>query len=278
VSAPPAPIPLLGYRELYERWERQQWSVADLDFTQDRADWRERFDSDRRRAERYGLSGFFLGEQRVAQELGPMMRAAPSEEARLFLATQIADEARHVAFFDRFYAEVGVMRADSLDERIDVLEQRRGTGFTRWFDEALASRVDRLAADPNDTEAMVEAVTIYHLLIEGTVAVSTQHFILDRLETEGVLPAFTTGFNNVARDEHRHVAFGMRFLRDAVRDGHTPAVQRALDELVPSLEQMVLPPTEQPLPDDFELMGSTAGERRALAHRELERRLSVIGL
>src|SRR4051794_41743677 len=90
VSAPTAPIPLLGYRELYERWERQQWAVGDLDFTQDRADWHERFDSDRRRAERYGLSGFFLGEQRVAQELGPMLRAAPTEEARIFLATRIA--------------------------------------------------------------------------------------------------------------------------------------------------------------------------------------------
>ena len=44
----------------------------------------------------YGLSSFFIGEQRVAEELGPMMRAAPDEEMRIFLCTQIADEARHV--------------------------------------------------------------------------------------------------------------------------------------------------------------------------------------
>src|SRR4051794_32728211 len=93
--------PLLSYRELYDLWERQQWRVADLYFTRDRVDWHERFASDRRRLERMGLSGFFLGEQRVTRELGPMMRAAPSEDARLFLSTQIADEARHVAFFDR---------------------------------------------------------------------------------------------------------------------------------------------------------------------------------
>ena len=54
-----------------------------------------------------GLSSFFIGEQRVAAELGPMMRAAPQEDMRIFLCTQIADEARHVAFFDRFYSEVG---------------------------------------------------------------------------------------------------------------------------------------------------------------------------
>ena len=44
----------------------------------------------------YGLSSFFVGEQRVAAELGPMMRAAPDEDMRVFLCTQIADEARHV--------------------------------------------------------------------------------------------------------------------------------------------------------------------------------------
>ena len=62
----------------------------------------------------YGLSSFFIGEQRVADELGPMMRAAPTEEMRIFLCTQIADEARHVAFFNRFYDEVGVLESDNL--------------------------------------------------------------------------------------------------------------------------------------------------------------------
>ena len=40
-----------------------------------------------------------------------MMRAAPTEEMRIFLCTQIADEARHVRFFNRFYEEVGVLEA-----------------------------------------------------------------------------------------------------------------------------------------------------------------------
>ncbi len=47
-----------------------------------------------------------------------MMRAAPDERMRLFLCTQIADEARHVAFFDRFYSEVGVLESDNLDDRL----------------------------------------------------------------------------------------------------------------------------------------------------------------
>src|SRR3954466_6561653 len=97
---------LLTYRELYQLWERQHWAVQDLDFSQDRIDWHERIDPEERYARMYGLSAFFVGEQRVAAELGPMMRAVPDEDMRIFLCTQIADEARHVAFFDRFYREV----------------------------------------------------------------------------------------------------------------------------------------------------------------------------
>ena len=100
---------LLSYGKLYELWERQQWATQDLDFSRDREDWHERFDEEERFQRMYGLSAFFVGEQRVAAELGPMMRAAPDEDMRLFLCTQIADEARHVAFFDRFYSEVGVL-------------------------------------------------------------------------------------------------------------------------------------------------------------------------
>src|SRR5947209_13416035 len=270
--------PLLGYRELYQLWERQQWSVQDLDFTQDRVDWHERFTRERRAAERAGLSGFFLGEQRVTRELGPMLRATADPDAQLFLSTQIADEARHVVFFDRFFDEVGAMRGDDLGQRIERLEQHRDAGFMRWFDDALARRVDRLAAAPDDRETLVEAITIYHLLIEGTIAVSAQHFILRRLEEEGPMPAFVEGFSNVTRDEHRHVAFGVRFLRNAAAAGHADAIRRAVAELEPTIDDLTLPPAEDGWSDDDELLGATIGERRALTRRELRRRLATVGV
>jgi ribonucleoside-diphosphate reductase beta chain len=274
----PESIPLLSYRELYELWERQQWRVQDIDFAQDRIDWHERFPRERRVAERFGLSGFFLGEQRVTRELGPFMRAAPSEEVRVFLSTQIADEARHVAFFNRFFEEVGVMRGDDLEERIERLEEHRGGGFVSWFDDALARRADRLARHPDDVEAFVEAVTIYHVLIEGTIAVASQHFILRRLEAEGTLPGFVEGFTNVTRDEHRHVAFGVRFLRDAVSGGHARTVRDTVAELEPTIDDLILPPSRGDWDDDTDLLGATIGERRELARRELTRRLEIIGV
>src|SRR3954468_3189565 len=149
---------LLSYNELYRLWERQQWSVYELDFSQDRIDWHERIPPDERFQRMYGLSSFFVGEQRVEAELGPMMRAMPDEDMRIFLCTQIADEARHVAFFNRFYEEVGVLQSDNLHDRLAETSAHLNTNFNVLFDDMLGSRVHRLAQEPEDLEALVEAI------------------------------------------------------------------------------------------------------------------------
>src|SRR5207248_10619739 len=124
---------LLSYRELYMLWERQQWRTQDLDFTQDREDWHG-FDRQERFQRMYGLSSFFIGEQKVAEELGPIMRAAPTEEQRIFLCTQIADEARHVRFFERFYREVGVLESEDLGEMLAETSAHLNDKFGALFD------------------------------------------------------------------------------------------------------------------------------------------------
>jgi ribonucleoside-diphosphate reductase beta chain len=271
---------LLSYGELYRLWERQHWSVQDLDFTQDRVDWHERIPEEERYQRMYGLSSFFIGEQRVAAELGPMMRAAPDEDMRLFLCTQIADEARHVAFFDRFYSEVGVLESEGLEDRLAETSQHLNPEFGELFDELLRRRVDRLAAEPEDLETLVEAVTIYHMVIEGMLALTGQHFIMDYNERMGTLPGFVKGFTLVARDEHRHVAFGARFLRDMARRDprHTEAIQRTLAEVAPVADGVLRPKWFEGADDEPMLFGASVGETRAFAMKALERRMKVIGL
>jgi ribonucleoside-diphosphate reductase beta chain len=268
---------LLTYAELYRLWERQQWSVQDLDFTQDRVDWHERIPEEERFQRMYGLSSFFIGEQRVAAELGPMMRAAPDEEMRLFLCTQIADEARHVAFFDRFYSEVGVLESDNLNARLEETSAHLNPNFKTLFDDMLGSRVDRLAREPEDLETLVEAITLYHMVIEGMLALTGQHFIISYNEENGTLPGFVEGFNNVARDEHRHVAFGARFLRDMARrdDRYREAIMRTLTEAGPAADGVLTPPWYE---EGQELFGVSLDDTRAFAMKALERRLKVIGL
>jgi ribonucleoside-diphosphate reductase beta chain len=272
---------LLSYRELYELWERQQWSVQDLDFTQDRADWHERFDEEERQARLYGLSSFFLGEQRVAAELGPIMRAVPDEEMRVFLCTQIADEARHVAFFDRFFGEVGVLAgAETLDERLARTMGHVNPEFGELFDEALGRRVRRLAVEPADQTLLVEAVTIYHMVVEGMLALTGQHFIIEFNEQRGTLPGFVAGFLNVARDEHRHVAFGARFLRDMARrdERHADAIRATLEEVMPAAQGVLRPSYVEEGDEDAVIFGRSVAETRAFAAQALARRLKVIGL
>ena len=275
-SADTGKVNLLTYAQLYQLWERQQWRTQDLDFTRDRIDWHG-FPEEERYQRMYGLSSFFIGEQRVAEELGPMMRAAPTEEMRIFLCTQIADEARHVAFFNRFYDEVGVLESTTLADRLDETSAHLNPKFHVLFDELLKDKVDRLARNPEDLETLVEAVTLYHMIIEGMLALTGQHFIISYNEENGTLPAFVEGFNNVARDEHRHVAFGARFLREMAEadSRYRDAIQRTLVEAGPAADGVLTPPWYE---EGMELFGVSLEETRAFAMKALERRLKVIGL
>ncbi|OJU83748.1 MAG: hypothetical protein BGO11_05840 [Solirubrobacterales bacterium 70-9] len=274
-----ADIKLLDYGELYDLWERQQWQTQELDFSQDREDWHERIPGEERFQRLYGLSSFFIGEQKVAEELGPIMRAAPTEDQKVFLCTQIADEARHVRFFERFYREVGVLEADGLAEMLAETSAHLNADFGRLFDEMLGRRTERLSREPEDTEALVEAVTLYHMVIEGMLALTGQHFIIEFNERENTLPGFVEGFGNVARDEHRHVAFGSVFLREKASEDerYKAAIQRTLEEALPVADGVLLPPWAEG-GDDFELFGYSLDETRQFAATCLMRRLKVIGL
>src|SRR3954453_16521931 len=271
--------PLLDPRALYLLWERQHWATQDIDFTQDRIDWHERIGEEERFQPMYGLSSFFIGEQRVEAELAPLLRAVPDEDMRIFLSTQIADEARHVVFFDRFYSEVGVLEAGDLAGRLEETSAHVTDDFTMLFDELLRGRADRLAREPEDLACCVEFVTIYHMVIEGMLALTGQHFITDYNEQVGTLPGFVAGFTNVSRDEHRHVAFGARFLRDMTQQGYGDAIQRTLSDVLPIAEGVLRPKwVPEDVGEDEELCGTTIGETLAFASQALSLRMKVIGL
>jgi ribonucleoside-diphosphate reductase beta chain len=126
-------------------------------------------------------------------------------------------------------------------------------------------------------------VTIYHMVVEGMLALTGQHYIIDYNEQVGTLPGFCEGFTNVARDEHRHVAFGARFLRDfAQRDQkYGDAIQRTLAEVGPIADGVLKPKwmIDQGISDEDEtLFGVSIAETRQFAMTCLSRRLKVIGL
>jgi hypothetical protein len=118
------------------------------------------------------------------------------------------------------------------------------------------------------------------MVIEGMLALTGQHFIIEYNERQGTLPGFVEGFGLVARDEHRHVAFGARFLREmAARDDrYREAIQRTLVECGPAADGVLQPPWMEDAGDDVQIFGYTVEETRAFATKALERRLKVIGL
>ena len=75
----------------------------------------------------------------------------------------------------------------------------------------------------------------------------------------GTLPGFVEGFTKVARDEHRHVAFGARFLRDMARRDprYVDAIQRTLAEVAPAADGVLKPPWMEGGDDEMTLFGVT---------------------
>ncbi len=108
------------------------------------------------------------------------------------------------------------------------------------------------------------------------LALTGQHFIITYNEDNGTLPGFVEGFNNVARDEHRHVAFGARFLREmAERDQrYRDAISRTLVECGPAADGVLAPPCTRRAWSSSRLDGRDARVR----DEALERRMKVIGL
>jgi len=112
----------IDYVDLYKRWEAGNWSAMDLDFTQDKIDWDDKFDDFMRKAARWNYSLFFFGEDEVADQLSPFVDAAPLEEQKYFLTTQQVDEARHAIFFSRFFGEVIGVGGDSYSDRLKAAD------------------------------------------------------------------------------------------------------------------------------------------------------------
>lgn len=269
---------LLDYHQLYALWERQNWKATELDFSVDREQWvvtpREAQESTI-----WSLGSFYVGEERVTADLAPFLQAAPTGEIELFLATQLVDEARHAAFFDRFGAEVMCLSADDFRGRMREVEQILLSPWREVFDEGLRDVATRIQAKPDDLDLFVEGITTYHMVVEGFLAVTGQTLIRDYMVEHSMYPGFCEGFGLVERDEHRHVAFGVRFLRDAIREDprYRETVERVVLELAPKAAYVFAPPYVTD-PSDYVSYGYTSRQIYGFAYRTLRRRMKVLGI
>jgi ribonucleoside-diphosphate reductase beta chain len=271
-------IKLLTPQQLYKLWERQNWISQEIDFSRDVEHWRNLTDEEREWAV-WSLASFFIGEERVTTQFSGLVMAYEDEQEEAFLTTQQVDEARHMQFFDRFYREVIGLEQPEIEGRLARVREELNDAFVQLFDTALVEAARRLIADPRDVEAKVDFVTTYHMVIEGTLALTGHHFITKYWEDNELMPGFVEGFNKVARDEHRHVAYGTWYLKQACEhdDRLADRLRAKLMELLPIANGVLVPRGKDPN-EEWEMLGYTSAEINEFAFDALTRRLKAIGV
>src|SRR5687767_6014828 len=272
-----ANIKLMTPQQLYELWERQPWSAHAIDLERDKEEWDTTVTHEEKEQLAYNLSAFFIGEERVATQFTGLVRAYEDISEEAFLTTQQVDEVRHAQFFNRFYAEV-LNRDGTFETRLEKARDDVNEDFIQLFDVELVNAQETLLANPSDIEAKVDFVVLYHMVIEGTLALTGQFFMQDYLEKQGRLPGLLEGYQRISQDEHRHVAYGTWFLQQKATD---PALRRRmqqkLQELIPLATGVLVPPGVED-PYDYELLGYHSSVTHKFAYDALSRRLKVIGV
>lgn len=259
------------YESLYRRYLKQRWDVYDLDFTQDRIDWHEEMTADERAAFLAVTAGLHHGERQVEVEL-PVFMMGGTEMEKVYLASQIEDEARHLVFFDRFYREAVGSHGESIEDVLDSSYQYVSETFVGPFG-LLAYQADELRRAPHDQAARVRYGTTYFLWIEGVLALSVMKITLGYCRRRGLLPGYHAGFTATCRDEARHVQAGIRFLRDAVaRD------PRMLREVHATLRTILWLGAAASRPFGYDALGWSADDVQQLMITQFRRKLSGAGI
>ena len=196
------------YRALYAHWERTQWSSLALDLSTDRESFAALGPD-----EQAGMVWIFAhrvhAEFNVARLLAPFLLAAPGYDLQLLLATQVADEHRHLQAVLRIYEEV--FRVQGGIEAVRELADRNMDPVAEALYARLEHYVSRLS-ESSDEDAFLAAVTAYHLLAEGVIARTAQNLAAPQYERLD-FPGLGRGQRLVARDEARHIGIGVSYAR-----------------------------------------------------------------
>jgi len=259
-------------RETTERYFRQaverHWDPYAIDLTADRETLTDLSRSAFTQL-RATLAMFGAGEEHVTEDLVPVAAVVDDDSDQRFVASHLYDEAKHAAFFERYW-----------NDAVRPAAEARGlepTGPTadRWFTDSYEDVFDRTETAMNrlleaDTPAnRARAYCHYHLTVEGVFGQTGFHAVESTFgpETEGPsLPGLVEGFGGIRRDEGRHVGYGMDRLAALLENG---AVERSLvEETVMGLAELVDAVVERmgwhrlPGPDSDDLVAFVAQQRR----------------
>jgi ribonucleoside-diphosphate reductase beta chain len=241
------------YRK-YEKAITAVWNPRDLDYAQDAEDWT-LLTEERRR----GLLGitvrFFAGEQRVTDELVPMLAAAHAlgrYDWTMFLSTFLMEEAKHSEFFALWHDRVvGILEPREVAPYF--LDRGKTVDPTGRFEikEVLHEGLPRYGGELMDAvrsgdETAIEAsfvrfATLYNSFAEGVLTMPSYELVIDSIHLWQAFPALEQGFRRILADEGRHITFGTSAIRQLVErnPGYAAIVHDVFDEFRGNLVGLV---------------------------------------
>jgi len=181
------------------------WDPAAIELARDREDWA-RFTDEEREFILRSIALFQAGEEAVTIDLLPLIEVIGSEgriEEEMYLTSFLWEEAKHVELFRRW-----------LDEAAGVHRDLSGyvtPSYATLFRDELPLSMGALRTD-RSPEAQIRAVTTYTMIIEGVLAETGYHGFRESLRANGLLPGLLEGITLVARDESRHIRYGVYLL------------------------------------------------------------------
>jgi len=189
------------------------------------------------------LCTYCVGEVAALEGASGMIAFAPNHQARIFLATQVVDEARHLEVFLRRLRELGVRDPA---EHFSQNANRSLLEFKRRLLDFVRAR---------DWEG---AVFAQNVVLESMEFV-TFHAHMGRAD-----PKTAEILSGVIKDERRHMGFGENDL--GRRLTLTPHVRSRLEQVKRELDSLVLGTFEESL----EALGVPRSERPDLGRHYLE--------
>jgi 1,2-phenylacetyl-CoA epoxidase catalytic subunit len=163
------------------------------------------------------LCNYCIGETAALEASSGMIGYAPSRPIKIFLATQVVDEARHLEVFLHRLRELGVADPDR-----EIL-QRANPALLKFKDQLLEY------VDSRDWEAAVFAQNVILESLEFTVF---------RAHAERADPITQQVLVGVIKDERRHMGFGENDL--GRRLALTPHLRPRLQKIKHQLDMLVM--------------------------------------
>jgi ribonucleoside-diphosphate reductase beta chain len=196
---------------LFQKSKHLAWDPQAIDLSQDRVEWNDMVDL-QRRGILHTTASFLGGEEAVTLDLLPLVmhvaRAGMLEE-EIYLTSFLNEEAKHTEFFRRWFDEVTGNRVD--------LNALMGPNWRRMFLEELPSAMNALIND-DSRPALARALTTYNMVVEGVLAETGYHYYRNVLEMQGALGGMLEGIRFIARDESRHLRFGIYMLQRLIAE------------------------------------------------------------